>query len=66
MAPVDLLRIVRRIAMDTRLVGIDVVEVAPAYDHADTTANNGHRVIWEALSGMAKRRVDGLPIGIPR
>ena len=66
MAPVDLLRIVRRIVQETRLVGMDVVEVAPAYDHADTTANNGHRVIWEALSGMAKRRVDGLPIGLPR
>lgn len=65
MAPVDLLRIVRRIALDTRLVGMDVVEVAPAYDHADNTANNGHRVIWEALAGMAKRRVNGLPIGIP-
>ena len=60
MAPVDLLRIVRRIATDTRLVGVDVVEVAPAYDHADTTANNGHRVLWESISGMAKRRAQGL------
>jgi agmatinase len=60
MAPVDLLRIVRRIATDTRLVGVDVVEVAPAYDHADTTANNGHRVLWESISGMAKRRALGL------
>ena len=60
MAPVDLLRIVRRIATDTRLVGVDVVEVAPAYDHADTTANNGHRVLWESISGMAKRRSQGL------
>ena len=65
MAPVDLLRIVRRIALDTRVVGVDVVEVAPAYDHADNTANNGHRVIWEALAGMAKRRLNGFPIGIP-
>ena len=60
MSPVDLLRIVRRIATDTRLVGVDVVEVAPAYDHADTTANNGHRVLWESISGMAKRRALGL------
>ena len=65
MAPVDLLRIVRRIATDTRLVGVDVVEVAPAYDHADTTANNGHRVLWESISGMAKRRADGLDADRP-
>ena len=60
MTPIDLLRTVRRIATDTRIVGVDVVEVAPAYDHADITANNGHRVVWEALSGMARRRADGL------
>jgi agmatinase len=60
MAPVDLLRAVRRIALETRLAGVDVVEVAPAYDTADITATNGHRVVWEALSGMSKRRADGL------
>ena len=51
MAPVDLLRIVRRIALDTRgrpRRG----RGRSAYDHADNTANNGHRVIWEALAGM--------------
>ena len=65
MSPVDLLRIVRRIATDTRLVGVDVVEVAPAYDHADTppttvTASSGSRI-----SGMAKRRANGLDTGRP-
>jgi len=65
MSPIDLLRTVRRIATDTRLVGVDVVEVAPAYDHADTTANNGHRVLWESISGMAKRRADGLDADRP-
>jgi agmatinase len=56
LAPVDLLRMVRRIAMDTTIVGMDVVEVSPPYDHADLTVNNAHRVIWEALAGMAYRR----------
>ena len=41
MAQVDLLRVVRRIATDTRSVGMDLVEIAPAYDHAENTANNG-------------------------
>ena len=36
--------------------GIDVVEVAPAYDWADTTVNNAHRLVWEALAAMAWKR----------
>src|SRR5256885_16594655 len=40
MAPVDLLRIVRQIALETNLVAMDVVEVSPPYDHADLTVNN--------------------------
>jgi agmatinase len=58
LAPVDLLRMVRQIALDTHLVGMDVVEVAPAYDTADLTVNNAHRVIWEALAGIAIRQRD--------
>ena len=38
------------------VVGVDVVEVAPAYDHAELTVNAAHRVVFEALGGMAARR----------
>ena len=38
--------------------GVDVVEVAPAYDHAELTVNAAHRVVFEALAGMAARRRD--------
>lgn len=58
LAPVDLLRAVRKIALETNVVAMDVVEVSPPYDHADTTANNAHRVIFEALAGLAVRRRD--------
>lgn len=58
MTPVDLLRAVRKIALETNLVAMDVVEVAPPYDHADITVNNAHRVIFEALSGLAVKRRD--------
>ena len=34
------------------------MEVAPAYDHAELTVNAAHRVVFEALSGMAARRRD--------
>jgi agmatinase len=56
MAPVDLLRVVRQIALETNLVAMDVVEVAPPYDHADVTVNNAHRVVWEVLAALAAKR----------
>ena len=56
MAPVDLLRIVRSIVQRTNVVAIDVVEVSPPYDLADTTVNNAHRLVWESLAAMAWKR----------
>ncbi len=56
LAPVDLLRAVRRLALEVPLVALDVVEVAPAYDSADLTVNNAHRVVLEVLAGLAVRR----------
>lgn len=58
MAPVDLLRVVRAIALQTHLVGMDIVEVSPAYDLSDLTVNNGHRVVWEVLAALAVRHRD--------
>ena len=56
----ELLRAVRRIATETRLVGLDVVEVAPAYDGPGAiTAEVAHRVILEALSALAAKRAPG-------
>jgi agmatinase len=52
----QLLDAVRRIAMELPVAGIDVVEVAPPYDHAEVTAFLGNRVVLEALSGIAWRR----------
>ena len=63
MAPVDLLRIVRQIALETNLVGMDVVEVSPPYDHADLTVNNAHRCIWEVLAALAVRGRDARAAG---
>jgi agmatinase len=54
----DLLRIVRRLALDHDVVGMDVVEVAPAYDVSDLTVNAAHRMVFECLAGMAVRRRD--------
>jgi agmatinase len=54
----DLLRMVRQLCHEHDVVGVDVVEVAPAYDHAELTVNAAHRVVFEALAGMAARRRD--------
>ncbi|MET0325079.1 MAG: agmatinase [Ilumatobacteraceae bacterium] len=54
----DLLRIVRQLCVEHDVVGVDVVEVAPAYDVSDLTVNAAHRVVFEALGGMAARRRD--------
>jgi agmatinase len=54
----QLLDSVRRLCLRLPVVGIDVVEVAPAYDSADVTAMLANRVVLEALSGIAARRRD--------
>ena len=56
----ELLEAVRRICLELPIVGIDVVEVAPAFDSADITAILANRVVLEALSAIAKRR-NGTP-----
>ena len=43
----------RRICLELPVVGMDVVEVSPPYDHADITAALANRVVLEALSAIA-------------
>jgi agmatinase len=54
----ELLDAVRRIAYEIPLAGMDVVEVAPPYDHAEITSYLANRVVLEALTGIARRRRD--------
>lgn len=54
----ELLDSVRRIAYELPVVGMDVVEVSPPYDHAEITSFLANRVVLEALSGIARRRRD--------
>ena len=50
----ELLRMLRALT-GLRIVGADVVEVAPAYDHAQITAVAASHVVYELLSAMAPR-----------
>jgi agmatinase len=52
----ELLRAIRAIALAVPVVGMEVVEVAPPFDHADVTALAAHRCVLEALAGIATRR----------
>ena len=54
----ELLDAVRRIAYELPVVGVDVVEVSPPYDHAEITSFLANRVVLEVLSGIARRRRD--------
>jgi len=55
-----LLDAVRWLGASYPVLGMDVVEVAPAYDHGEITAALANRVVLEALAGIAVRRT-GLP-----
>ncbi|MCL4232816.1 MAG: agmatinase [Dehalococcoidia bacterium] len=52
----ELLRAVRRIALEVPLAGLDLVEVSPPFDPAGITAEVAHRVVLEAISALAARR----------
>ena len=54
----ELLDAVRRICYELPVLGVDIVEVAPPYDHADITALLGNRVVLEVVSAIARRRRD--------
>jgi agmatinase len=56
----ELLRAIRQVVGRVELVGMDVVEVAPAYDVSEVTAAAAHRCVLEAISALAeKRRASG-------
>ncbi len=52
----ELLRALRTLASAVPLIGMDVVELAPPYDHADITALAAHRCILETLAAVAAAR----------
>jgi agmatinase len=57
LTPAELLHAVRRIALSTEVVAMDVVEVSPPYDGpGETTAQLAHRVVLEVISALAWKR----------
>ncbi|KAL7274874.1 hypothetical protein RUND412_002207 [Rhizina undulata] len=50
----ELVRILRGVEK-LNVVGVDVVEVAPAYDHAEVTALAAAQVVFEVVSSLVKK-----------
>jgi agmatinase len=55
----ELLRAIGRIVDAVPLVGMDIVEVSPPYDQAETTAMAANRCALAAITALARRRVAG-------
>jgi agmatinase len=55
----EVLRAIRQIVGAVDLAGMDIVEVSPPYDHAETTAMVANRAALEAISALAVRRLAG-------
>lgn len=55
----EVLRAIRQIVGAVDLAGMDVVEVSPPYDQAETTAMAANRAALEAISALAVRKRDG-------
>ena len=52
----ELLRACRRLVLEKKLAGMDMVEVSPPFDHAEITAMAAHRVVLEVLCAHAAAR----------
>jgi agmatinase len=59
MLPRELLRAVRRIVGQVELAGMDIVEVSPPYDWAESTAAIANRCALEAISALAVKHRAG-------
>ena len=55
----EVLRAIRQIVGAVDLAGMDIVEVSPPYDQAETTAMAANRAALEAISALAVKRQAG-------
>jgi formimidoylglutamase len=58
----EVLRAIRQIVAAVDLAAMDVVEVSPPYDHAETTAMAANRAVLEAISALAVKKRGGTPV----
>ncbi|MHB8399135.1 MAG: agmatinase [Candidatus Limnocylindrales bacterium] len=66
MLPREVLRAIRQVVGAVELAGMDVVEVSPPYDHAETTAMVANRAVLEAISALAVKKAAGRTVRFER
>ena len=57
---------IRQIVGAVDLCGMDIVEVSPPYDHAETTAMAANRAALEAISALAVKKQAGATVRFER
>ncbi|MGZ8501761.1 MAG: agmatinase [Candidatus Limnocylindrales bacterium] len=62
----EVLRAIRQVVGAVELCGMDIVEVSPPYDHAETTAMIANRAALEAISALAVKKLAGRPVRFER
>jgi agmatinase len=62
----EVLRAIRQIVGSVELCGMDIVEVSPPYDHAETTAMAANRAALEAISALAVKKQAGRSVRLDR
>ncbi|KAH3686022.1 hypothetical protein WICPIJ_003022 [Wickerhamomyces pijperi] len=60
----ELLKIIHNL-QDLNVVGVDIVEVSPAFDHAEITALAGAQLAYEFITNMVKKEANNTTAGIP-
>ena len=58
----EVLRAIRQVVAAVDLAAMDVVEVSPPYDHAETTAMAANRAALEAISALAVKKAAGATV----
>ncbi len=53
----EIFPMIRRLCAECNVIGMELVEVGPGWDPGYTTALNGLRIIQEAITGMAMRKL---------
>ena len=53
----EIFPLIRRLCAETPVVGMELVEVAPGWDPGYTTALNGLRIIQNAITGLAMKKL---------
>ncbi len=62
----EILRAIRQVVGSVELCAMDIVEVSPPYDHAETTAMAANRAALEAISALAVKKRAGRSVRLER